>query len=105
MSPAVRPPSSAMTIVKTRKTKARFDADVSERNGISAIPSAIDPSAPVITHTRLSSPCFMSDPPLPRSLRDQSIPHSRLGLDVARLGWIGLDLAPQMRHVDVQVVG
>ncbi len=58
-SAAERPPSSATMIVKPRNTKARFDADVRERNGISAIPSAIDPSAPATIHTRPSSSCFI----------------------------------------------
>src|SRR4026208_296098 len=57
---AERPPSSATTIVKAMKTKARFDAEVSERSGISMRPSARPPSAPATIHKRLSSPGFMA---------------------------------------------
>src|ERR1700675_2097410 len=59
---AVRPPSSATTIVKAMKTKARFDAEVSERSGISTKPSARPPSAPITIHTRLSLPGLMTPP-------------------------------------------
>ena len=60
---AERPPSSATTIVKAMKTKARFDAEVSERSGISTKPSARPPSAPATIHRRLSLPGFMASVP------------------------------------------
>src|SRR5258708_26597043 len=34
----------------------------------------------------------------------QAIPDARLGQQIARRAWIRLDLAPQVPHVDVQVV-
>src|SRR6185503_1081618 len=59
---AERPPSSATTIVKAMKTKARFDAEVRERRGISMKPSARPPSAPITIHTGLSFPGLMTPP-------------------------------------------
>src|SRR6266542_4346325 len=49
-----------------RNTKARFDAAVSARSGISAIPSAMAPMPPATSHTSDSSARLMSRPP-PRS--------------------------------------
>lgn len=46
-SAAQRPPNSATTIVKTMNAKARLEAGVTPRNGISATPSAIAASGPL----------------------------------------------------------
>ncbi len=38
------------------------------------------------------------------SLADEPVAHTGLGDDEARLGRIGLDLSPQTRHIDAQIV-
>ncbi len=58
-----RPPSSATMIVKATNTKARFDAATIPRSGISAMASAMEPSAPVTIQTRISSARLIAPPP------------------------------------------
>ena len=59
-SPAVRPPSSATTMVKIRKTKARLEAAVSVRNGINRMPRAMAPMPPRATSIWESSRAMAS---------------------------------------------
>src|SRR5262245_50837527 len=52
-----------MAIVKAMKKKARFEADVRERSGISRSPRARPPRQPATIHTPLSSPRNIARPP------------------------------------------
>src|SRR5215813_14654913 len=62
-SAADRPPTSAITIVKARKAKARLEAGVSVRSGTSTTPRASAPRPPTAIQIRLS---FRA--PMPRLL-------------------------------------
>src|SRR5215470_12521872 len=53
-SAADRPPTSAITMVKARKAKARLDAGVSVRSGTSTTPRANAPRPPTAIQIRLS---------------------------------------------------
>src|SRR4029453_11618395 len=67
-SAADRPPSSATTMVKARKTKARFEAGVRVRRGMSTTATIIDPRPPVTIQIRPSSCLLIADPPFHRSV-------------------------------------
>src|SRR5262245_52449098 len=54
-SAAVRPPNSATMIVNARNTNARFEADVTDRSGIRAMPSSKDPRSPTAIQISTSS--------------------------------------------------
>src|SRR5262249_20246882 len=72
ISAADRPPTSAITMVKARKAKARLDAAVTVRSGTSTTPRISAPKPPTAIQIRLSfrAPMPLLLPPATVRIRD-----------------------------------